>query len=138
MRMGCAPGTHRAGVQAERLIDDVNRQLHNLMGARKFALLREGMQQERLGLVAVMQPPGGLKRKLSRQKAAGRKHVDSLIRKLGINRTKVNRISRRRVPGGSCFLPDLRKVAPGLNLREPEQVDEAVAAAQVPAAVGPV
>jgi hypothetical protein len=107
------------GRTAERLIDDVNRQLHNLMGARKFALLREGLQEERLSLVAAMQPPAGLKRVLSRQKAVGRKRIDSLIRKLGINRTKVNRIIQAAsAKAEAAFLPDLRKVAPGLNVSQ--------------------
>lgn len=103
--------------KAEALIEGVDRQLHNLLGARKFVALREGLQQERLGLVELMQPPGGLKRDFVKQKAAGRKRADSLIRKLGINRAKVNKIiSAADAKLESLLLPDHRKVATGFNL----------------------
>src|SRR5262245_30356489 len=64
--------------KAELLIEGVQRQLHNLLGARKFAAMREGLQQQRLSFADLMQPPAGLKRDYTRQKAASRKKVDSL------------------------------------------------------------
>ena len=114
---GRSANQSRAG-KVEAISDAVERQLHTVLGARKFEALREGLLQERLGLVELMQPPGGLKRDFVKVKAAGRKRADALIRKLGINRAKINRIiSAADAKLESSLLPDHRKVASGFNLR---------------------
>jgi hypothetical protein len=103
--------------KAELLVEGVQRQLHNLLGARKFAAMREGLQQQRLGFRDLMQPPAGLKRDYTRQRAASRKKADALLRKLGANPSKVNKIiSAADAKFESAFLPDHRKVASGVSM----------------------
>ncbi|HVS11629.1 MAG TPA: hypothetical protein VMS76_17295 [Planctomycetota bacterium] len=103
--------------KAYQIADNVERQLRNHLGLRKFAALRDGLRQERLALQDAMQPPKGLKRDFAKQRVAGRRRVDSLLRKLGASRAKVNKIlSAADVKYESAFLPDHRKVASGFNL----------------------
>ena len=52
------------GQKAEELADGVHRQLHNLLGVRKFAALREGIERERVAFRDLWQPPQGLNRRL--------------------------------------------------------------------------
>jgi hypothetical protein len=106
------------GRRAEEHAEAVGRQLHNLLGARRFATLREGLERERLALRDAMEPPEGLKRDRDSLKAAGRKRIDGLIRKLGASRQKIDRIvSAADAKLESLLIPDQRKVVPGFNLR---------------------
>jgi hypothetical protein len=103
--------------QASQIADRVERQLHSLLGAKTFAALREGLQQERLNLREAMQPPEGLKRDFSKQKAASKRKVDSLLRRLGASPARVKKIiSSADAKFESAFLPDHRKVPSGFNL----------------------
>lgn len=87
---------HRAAearaAQAEQLVDDVQRRLRNLAGARAYTQFQADLQRERLAFRDLFQPPGGLTRDRAKQKAKSRRSVDALIRRLGASRSKVRAI----------------------------------------------
>lgn len=78
--------------QAEHLVDDAQRRLRNLIGARAQAQFQSDLQRERVALRDALQPPGGLTRDRARLRAKGRRAVDGLIRRLGTSRAKVRAV----------------------------------------------
>jgi hypothetical protein len=103
--------------KVEKQVEDVHCQLHNLLGARKFAQLREGIQSERLSFRDLFQPPHGLKRDYAKQKNASKRKIDALLRKLGANRSKLRKIvNTASAQLESLLSPDDRKVVAGFNL----------------------
>jgi hypothetical protein len=110
--------THESRAQqADQLAEGVQRQLHGLLGARKFAQLREGIQRERLALRDLFQPPQGLKRDYAKQHKASKQRIDALLRKLGASRQKLRRIvGAAEAKLEALLIPDDRKVVPGFNL----------------------
>src|SRR5262245_48560931 len=66
--------------KAEAAVEDHRRRLHDLLGARKSAQLREAIRRERLAFRDRLQPPGGLTRDYAKQKRASRRKVDALMR----------------------------------------------------------
>ncbi|HEY0873178.1 MAG TPA: hypothetical protein VGD94_06875 [Vicinamibacterales bacterium] len=104
--------------QADQLVERVHRQLHTLLGTRKFGQLREAIQAERLTLRDLLQPPEGLAREQTEVKKAARRRIDSLQRRLGVDRTKLEKIIRAadtRIE--DALFPDDRHVTEGFNLR---------------------
>lgn len=105
------------GQKAEKHREAVHRQLHNLLGARKFAQLREGIQRERLAFRDLWQPPEGLTRDYAKHKKASKQRIDALLRKLGASREKLRKIGTAADAKLEALLfPDDRKVAQGFNL----------------------
>jgi hypothetical protein len=103
--------------KADQLAEGVQRQLHNLLGARKVAILREGIQRERLAFRDLFQPPQGLNRDYTKQKKASKQRIDALLRKLGASRQKVRKIiSAADAKLEALLIPDDRKVVAGFNL----------------------
>jgi len=103
--------------KADQLAEGVHRQLHNLLGARKYAALRQGIQRERLAFRDLFQPPQGLNRDYAKQHKASKQRIDALLRKLGANRPKVRKIvSAADAKLEGLLLPDDRKVVSGFNL----------------------
>lgn len=103
--------------KADQLVDGVQRQLHNLLGARKFAQLREGIQRERLAFRDLFQPPQGLNRDYAKQHNASKQRIDALLRRLGASRQKLRKIvTAADAKLGALLIPDDRKVVPGFNL----------------------
>lgn len=103
--------------KADQLAEGVHRQLHNLLGARKYAALREGIQRERLAFRDLFQPPQGLNRDYAKQKKASKQRIDALLRKLGASRPKVRKIvSAADAKLEALLIPDDRKVVSGFNL----------------------
>ena len=107
------------GRQTEQVVETVERRLRYLLGARKFAQLREEIQRERLAFSDFFQPPQGLKRDRATQKNASRRKVDALLRKLGARGPKVRKvISAANAKLEALLIPDDRKlVVPGYHLR---------------------
>jgi hypothetical protein len=104
--------------QAEQLDERVQRQVHNLLGARKFAELRHHIQAERLSFADLFQPPEGLKRDYDKQKKARKHKIDALLRTLGADRKKIKEIVRAADAKVEAMLPpDTRDVAQGFNLQ---------------------
>jgi len=103
--------------KADQLAEGVHRQLHNLLGARKYAALREGIQRERLAFRDLFQPPQGLNRDYAKQRKASKQRIDALLRKLGASRPKVRKIvSAADAKLEALLIPDDRKVVSGFNL----------------------
>ena len=104
--------------EVERLADGVQRQLHNALGARKLAALREGLRRERLAFGDLFEPPQGLNRNYAKQQSASKRKVDALLRKLAVSRPKIRKIlSAASAKLEALLIPDHRKVVPGYNLR---------------------
>ena len=106
------------GQKTEEIVEAVDRKLHNLLGVRNFAAVREGLQRERLAFHDLWQPPQGLNRNYARERKAGKTRIDALLRKLGVNRQKLRRIDAE----ADAKLEELLtygdgKVVPGFNLR---------------------
>jgi hypothetical protein len=102
----------------ERLAEDVQRKVRNALGAREFAQVRDSIRAERAGFRESLEPPEGLKRDYQAQKSAGRRKVDSLLRKLGGSRTRVKEIVRAADAKHDAMVsPDHRQVASGFNLK---------------------
>jgi hypothetical protein len=106
------------GQKAEELADGVQRQLHNLLGVRKFAALREGIERERVAFRDLWQPPQGLNRDYAKHKQAAKQRVDALLRKLGSSREKLRKIRTKADAGLEELLSAYDgKVVSGFNLR---------------------
>ncbi|MFN7978576.1 MAG: hypothetical protein U0P30_10590 [Vicinamibacterales bacterium] len=80
---------------AEQLVEDVERRLRNLVGARAHTQFQADLQRERLALRDALQPPAGLTRDRAKLRAKGRRAVDGLIRRLGTSRAKVRAVLDR-------------------------------------------
>jgi hypothetical protein len=106
------------GRRADKIVEDMRGQLHNLLGARKFAQLHDGLQRERLAFRDLFQPPQGLNRDYAKHKKASKAKVDALLRKLGVSRERVRRIGRESDDKLRKILSAGRgKVVPGYNLK---------------------
>jgi hypothetical protein len=78
--------------KVEGAIESFRRRLHDLLGARRSAELREAIRRERLTFHDLLQPPGGLTRDPAKQKKASRKKIDGLLKKLGATPERVGKI----------------------------------------------
>jgi hypothetical protein len=77
---------------ADEAVENLRRQLHDLVGTGRFADLTDALQRERLALRDLWQPPVEPGRDDVKQKAASRRKVDSLLRKLQVRRQDFQRI----------------------------------------------
>ena len=80
--------------KADKLVEDLCRQLGDLLGAKKLAELREGLRRERLTFRDLWQPPEGLDRDYAKQKKASQQKIGRLFRKLGASPEKLGNIGK--------------------------------------------
>lgn len=73
------------GRKAEAVVESGRRQLHDKVGVKNLATLREAMLQESNALRVLREPPGGLGLDVARANKARKKRIDAVVRKLGID-----------------------------------------------------
>jgi hypothetical protein len=78
--------------KADGIREDLRRQLRDLLGANKLAELRQAIRRERLAFRDLWQPPAGLSRDYAKEKKAGNRKIDALVRKLGANPEKLRKL----------------------------------------------
>jgi len=111
------------GQKADELMEDLRRQLHDLLGAKKLAELREAMKHERLRFRDLWQPPAGLDLDYRKENKARKRRLDALVRKLGTSPDKLMKIGRESEERLREILTAADgKVAPGYNL--PKNLDK--------------
>lgn len=102
---------------ADEAVDHHRKQLHDLLGPRKLAELREAIAGERLAFRELRQPPDGLERDRGKDAKASRRRINTILGKLDIDREKQRRIQtgfHERLDG---ILTDTgAKVVPGYHL----------------------
>lgn len=105
------------GQKVERMVDEARRQATDLLGARELAQLREDVQRERLAWRGSMQPPEGLELDYAKQRAASKRRINALHRKLGTKGEKLSRIdSELRNALRELLTASPGRVVPGYNL----------------------
>ena len=105
------------GQKLEAYVERLRGTLRDLVGAKKFAALQEGLRRERLAFKDLGQPPQGLNRDYAKQKGAGKRRADALFRKLGPSREKLARFGKDARAGLDDLVPNPRgKVVPGFHL----------------------
>ena len=111
------------GQKADELMEDLRRQLHDLLGAKKLAELRDAMKHERLRFRDLWQPPAGLDLDYRKENKARKRRLDALVRKLGTSPEKLRKIGRESEERLREILTAADgKVAPGYNL--PKNLDK--------------
>ena len=111
------------GQKADELMEDLRRQLHDLLGAKKLAELREAMKHERLRFRDLWQPPAGLDLDYRKENKARKRRLDALVRKLGTSPDKLRKIGRESEERLREILTAADgKVAQGYNL--PKNLDK--------------
>src|SRR5918998_1367968 len=111
------------GQKADELIERLRRQLHDHLGAKKLAELREAMKHERLRFRDLLQPPAGLDLDYRKENRARKRRLDAVLRKLGISPQKLREIGRESDARLREILTDTDgEVAPGYNL--PKNLDK--------------
>jgi hypothetical protein len=91
--------------------------LQDLVGRKKYAELRAAIASERLALRELQQPPEGLKRDHGKDRLASKRRVDALLRRLGVNSGKVERIqndTREKLRG--LLTPAGANTVPGYSM----------------------
>jgi len=78
--------------EADAIVEESRRRLRELVGLKRYDELKAGIRKERLALRELQQPPEGLKRDFRMDQRAGKKRVDTLLRKHGVSADKVSRI----------------------------------------------
>lgn len=68
---------------AEGIREDLQRQLHHLLGPNGSEELREAIERERRAFRALRQPPEGLDTDDAKARKAAERRIDALVRKLG-------------------------------------------------------
>src|SRR5262245_42491353 len=103
--------------RAETATDELRRRLHDLLGPRKSAELREAIRRERLAFRDMLQPPGGLTREYAKQKKASRRKIDALNRQFGASSERVEKIVREHTETlREILAAGDGKVTPGFHL----------------------
>lgn len=102
----------KADAQAENL----RRGLHDLLGAKGVAELREGIRRERLAFCDLWQPPEGLERDYDVQRKASQRKIDALVRKLGASPEKLRKVREPFQSRLEDVLAATGKVVPGYHL----------------------
>lgn len=107
------------GQRIEEASEGLSRQLHDVLGAKKWPEFREAVQRERLAFRDLFQPPGGLERDYRNQKKTSRRKVNALLTKLGASPAKLKKIGaefHEKLEG--IRSPVDGKVFPGFNLSQ--------------------
>jgi hypothetical protein len=111
------------GAKLEVAREDHLRRLHDLLGARKSAELREATRHERLAFRDALQPPQGLSRDYEKQKRASRRRIQAVMRKLGAGPERVAKLRDKHATTLQGILADGKiDATPGFHL--PSNLDE--------------
>jgi hypothetical protein len=103
--------------KSDTLVEDARRQRRNLLGAGKFAELREAITSERLAFRDLFEPPEGLDRDFAKDKSASKRRIDALLRRLGAKPERVRKIGLEfRDRAEKVLSADDGKVVRGFNL----------------------
>src|SRR5262245_44695521 len=103
----------------EQLSEQVQRQLRGAVGAREYARLRDAIRAERLAFRHRFEPPEGLRRDHTKEKNAGRKRVDALLKKAVPDRARLTEIVRAAGAKSEAVIsPDTGPAVSGFNLRK--------------------
>jgi hypothetical protein len=102
--------------KADALAGDLRRHLQDLLGAKGFAELREGIRRERLVFCDLWQPPEGLEHDYGRQRKASQRKIDALVRKLGARPEKLREVRAPFQDRLEDILAGVGKVVPGYHL----------------------
>lgn len=111
------------GQQADELIEQLRREVHDLLGDQQLAELREAMKAERLRFRDLWQPPVDLHLDYRKENTARKQRLDALVGKLGASPDSLREIGRefeRRLR--EILTESDGKVAPGYNL--PKYLDK--------------
>jgi hypothetical protein len=107
------------GQKADEVVENLRRQLSDLVGAKRSTELRQVIQHERLALRDLGQPPESLTRDYAQHRKMSRQKISTLIEKLGISPDKVRMIGREfHERMEEIFSPVEGKVVPGFNLQK--------------------
>jgi hypothetical protein len=82
------------GKKHDEILEDLRRQFHDLLGARKSAELRKAIRRERLAFRDLWQPPAGLGRNYAKHKTASKRKIEALFRKFGANAEKLKKLRK--------------------------------------------
>lgn len=80
------------GKRVEQAVEDLHRQLHDLLGAGQWGEFRERIQRERLAFRDLFQPPAGPERNYANQKQEASREVDAVLAKLAGSPAKLKKI----------------------------------------------
>ena len=105
------------GKRADEAVEDLRRQLRDLLGASSYAELRAGLKRERLAFDDLWQPPVDLSRDFAKEKRASKRKADVLLRKLGTSPEKLRPIGSEFQERLEGILSDSDgRVGPGYHL----------------------
>jgi hypothetical protein len=111
------------GREADELIEDLRRQVHDLLGAKQAAELREAMKEERLRFRDLWQPPVNLHLDYRKENEARKHRLDALVEKFGASPETLREIGREAQQRLREILTESDgKEAPGYNL--PKNLDK--------------
>lgn len=85
-------GAETVDKAASDAIEDFRRRLRDLVGAGNLAAVHRQRRHEHQVLRELMQPPGGLDRDLAKLRKASRRKIDALVRKLGIDPKRLQKL----------------------------------------------
>lgn len=104
--------------KVEQVVEAVERQTRNLLGAKRFAYFREELAAERAAFRELMQPPHGVDRHYGKARLASERRAEALMRKLGIPRATVRKLMKASDAKLRAALSlDTRKLARGYGMR---------------------
>ena len=111
------------GREADDLIEQLRRQVYDLLGAKQSAELRETMKEERLRFSDLWQPPVDLHLDFRKENEARKRRLDALVEKFGASPDTLREIGRESQQRLREILTEAEgKEAPGYNL--PNNLDK--------------
>jgi len=111
------------GREADDLIEQLRRQVYDLLGAKQSAELRETMKEERLRFSDLWQPPVDLHLDFRKENEARKRRLDALVEKFGASPETLREIGRESQQRLREILTEAEgKEAPGYNL--PNNLDK--------------
>lgn len=119
--------------EARAIVEDSRRRIVRLVGAKAYAEVKEAVRRERSALRELRQPPEGFTRDFGKDRAAAKRRVEALVRKLGIGSDKVKAIhldAREKLR--ALLNPAGPGTTPGYNLAGHRDVWERVTGLKAP------
>ena len=103
--------------EADDIREDLQRELHNLLGASELAELREAIDAERLAFRELWQPPAGLGQDYGKARRAVNRRLAARMRRLGVQPARLRALSAEYNERLLNLASDVRgKVTPGYHL----------------------